>query len=89
MNSFFSALESRGGSAPKARIRAVRGCGRVSVPLEKTMEFDAFKLDRRDDGVVTVTLDRPDRLNALTFDTYRQLCDFFAPSNRATRPGWW
>ena len=41
------------------------------------MEFDAFKLKRQADGVVTLTLDRPERLNALTFATYRQLCDFF------------
>jgi enoyl-CoA hydratase/carnithine racemase len=30
------------------------------------------------DGVGTITLDRPDRLNALTFDSYRELTDFFA-----------
>lgn len=41
------------------------------------MEFDAFQLERGDDGLVTLTLNRPDRRNALTFDTYRQLCDFF------------
>ncbi len=29
------------------------------------------------DGVATVTLDRPDRLNALTFDIYRRLADIF------------
>ncbi len=29
------------------------------------------------DGVATVTLDRPDRLNALTFDIYRRLTDIF------------
>jgi enoyl-CoA hydratase/carnithine racemase len=30
------------------------------------------------DGIGTVTLDRPDRLNALTFDVYAQLRDLFA-----------
>ena len=29
------------------------------------------------DGVVTITLDRPDRLNALTFEVYRKLADTF------------
>jgi len=46
------------------------------------MGFDAFKLDRADSGLVTVTLNRPERRNALTFDTYRQLCDFFATEQR-------
>jgi enoyl-CoA hydratase/carnithine racemase len=29
------------------------------------------------DGVATLTLDRPERLNALTFEVYRELRDFF------------
>ena len=51
------------------------------------MEFDAFKLDRSKDGLVTITLNRPERRNALTFETYRQLCDFFESERRvdATR----
>jgi enoyl-CoA hydratase/carnithine racemase len=28
-------------------------------------------------GIATITLDRPDRLNALTFEVYRQLADLF------------
>ena len=31
---------------------------------------------RPEDGVATVTLDRPDTLNSLTFDVYRELTDF-------------
>ena len=46
------------------------------------MGFDAFKLDRSDDGLVTITLNRPERRNALTFETYRQLCDFFESERR-------
>ena len=46
------------------------------------MGFDAFKLDRSEDGLVTITLNRPERRNALTFDTYRQLCDFFETERR-------
>ena len=51
------------------------------------MEFDAFLLDRQPSGLVTITLNRPERRNALTFDTYRQLCDFFKyeQKNEATR----
>ena len=30
-----------------------------------------------DDGIATITLDRPDRLNALTFEVYAELRDLF------------
>ena len=30
-----------------------------------------------ENGIATITLDRPDRLNALTFDVYRRLADMF------------
>jgi enoyl-CoA hydratase/carnithine racemase len=39
-----------------------------------TEQWRNFRLERRD-GVVTVTLDRPDRINALTFDSYADLRD--------------
>jgi enoyl-CoA hydratase/carnithine racemase len=35
-------------------------------------------LFREDNGVATITLNRPERLNALTFDIYRELTDTFA-----------
>ena len=38
--------------------------------------MSAFQLDVAD-GVATVTLDRPDKLNALTFEVYAELRDFF------------
>jgi enoyl-CoA hydratase/carnithine racemase len=41
-----------------------------------TAEWRHFDL-ALDDGVATVTLNRPDRLNALTFDTYADLRDLF------------
>ena len=34
------------------------------------------------DGVATITLDRPDRLNALTFEVYRELTDFLPALDR-------
>jgi enoyl-CoA hydratase/carnithine racemase len=40
----------------------------------------AFELAR---GVATVTLDRPDRLNALTFEVYRELAETFEQLGRA------
>jgi enoyl-CoA hydratase/carnithine racemase len=35
-------------------------------------------------GVATITLDRPEKLNALTFDVYRELTDLFARLQDAT-----
>ena len=37
----------------------------------------AFDIDR-ETGVATITLDRPDRMNALTFQVYEELRDLFA-----------
>ena len=48
---------------------------RGSVPL--TEEWHHFRFECAD-GIATVTLDRPDRLNALTFDTYADLRDLLA-----------
>ncbi|RMG99665.1 MAG: enoyl-CoA hydratase family protein [Deltaproteobacteria bacterium] len=42
-----------------------------------------FRYEERD-RVGIVTLDRPDRLNALTFAVYRELADFFAVVGRRT-----
>ncbi len=38
----------------------------------------SFRYDERDDGVAVITLDRPDKLNALTFEVYAELRDLFA-----------
>ncbi|HMG55593.1 MAG TPA: enoyl-CoA hydratase-related protein, partial [Kofleriaceae bacterium] len=42
-------------------------------------ETFAFELAR---GVATITLDRPERLNALTFEVYRELADCFEQLDR-------
>lgn len=42
-----------------------------------TGSWDHFRFDL-DDGVATVTFDRPDKLNALTFDVYADLRDLLA-----------
>ncbi len=48
---------------------------RASVPFtERWQHFDLAI----DDGVATITLNRPEKLNALTFDTYADLRDAFA-----------
>ena len=44
----------------------------------------AYELDA-DRSVATITLDRPDRLNALTFEVYRELRDTFRALD--TEPG--
>jgi enoyl-CoA hydratase/carnithine racemase len=48
---------------------------RGSVPFTK--QWQHFRLEQAD-GVTTVTFTRPDRLNALTFDTYADLRDLLA-----------
>lgn len=45
----------------------------MTIPAPKS-----FRYEERDDGVALVTLDRPERLNALTFEVYAELRDLFA-----------
>lgn len=42
-----------------------------------TFEPESFRWELDDDGVGTITLDRPDRINALTFQVYGELRDLF------------
>jgi enoyl-CoA hydratase/carnithine racemase len=39
---------------------------------------NSFLYEKSANGVATITLNRPERLNALTFDVYRELTDTFA-----------
>ena len=38
----------------------------------------SFLYEQTDSGIATITLNRPERLNALTFEVYRELTDTFA-----------
>ena len=48
---------------------------RASVPLTGTWEHFQFSVS---EGIGTVTLDRPGKLNALTFEAYADLRDLLA-----------
>src|ERR1700723_2736769 len=48
---------------------------RASAPLTQQWQHFGFSCA---DGIATVTLDRPAKLNALTFDTYADLRDLLA-----------
>ena len=37
-----------------------------------------FRYELDEQGIATITLNRPERLNALTFEVYRELTDTFA-----------
>src|ERR1035437_5896536 len=49
---------------------------RASVPLTQEWEHFRFAVS---DGVARVTLNRPGKLNALTFEAYADLRDLLAP----------
>src|SRR6476659_1836952 len=63
------AIPNRG--TRRSPVAAFRG----SAPI--TPEWKHFRVTR-EDGVCAVTFDRPERLNALTFEVYADLRDFFA-----------
>jgi len=44
----------------------------------------SFLYEQTDSGIATITLNRPDRLNALTFEVYRELTDMFAALRHET-----
>jgi enoyl-CoA hydratase/carnithine racemase len=49
----------------------------MTVPVPTSFALELVR------GVATVTLDRPDRLNALTFEVYRELAETFEQLGRA------
>src|SRR5262245_40303707 len=62
-------LNSEQGTGTESENAALRG-GAMSFAIEHLR------------GVVTITLDRPRRLNALTFEVYRELAEWFEQQDR-------
>jgi enoyl-CoA hydratase/carnithine racemase len=60
-------------AGPPAKVVHPRA---MELPAPRTF---GFALDR---GVATLTLDRPERLNALTFESYRELAETFEQLDR-------
>jgi enoyl-CoA hydratase/carnithine racemase len=48
-----------------------------------TIQVSTFQYEQRE-GIATITLNRPERLNALTFEVYRELTDTFAALRNET-----
>jgi enoyl-CoA hydratase/carnithine racemase len=46
--------------------------------MQPRPEPKSFRYEEQDDGVAVITLDRPDKMNALTFEVYAELRDLFA-----------
>ena len=76
---FLAAPEAGGDQRTDADPRRRRYPGmspfRASPGFTETWEHFGFAVD---DGVATITFDRPDKLNALTFDVYADLRDLLA-----------
>jgi enoyl-CoA hydratase/carnithine racemase len=51
-----------------------------------SIEPKSFRWTLDDDGVATITLDRPDRINALTFEVYAELRDTFRALKEDAHP---
>ena len=45
---------------------------------------NSFLIDQDSSGILTITLNRPERLNALTFEVYRELTETFADLSQET-----
>jgi enoyl-CoA hydratase/carnithine racemase len=54
-------------------LKQLLSCDDLNFMINPT----SFLYDQ-DDGIATITLNRPERLNAITFEVYRQLTDLFA-----------
>ena len=67
----------------KVEIEAIAVLNRVTrVVCALMINPKSFLYEQSASGVATITLNRPERLNALTFEVYRELTDTFAAFRR-------
>lgn len=73
-----------GGTCDRARLdpRSDTDFAVVSLPMSKPLPSPQTFRFAVVDGVATITLDRPDRLNSLTFEIYEELAETFEQLDR-------
>jgi enoyl-CoA hydratase/carnithine racemase len=72
---FFGVLDARDDAGAAVETHTVNSAPVVPTPMSETREWDTLRLAVDDDDVATITVDRPDRMNALNVATIEALSE--------------